>query len=112
MLGGPTTEGEPTFTEYYRAHHHREPPVEYLEVDPDADFTASDGRIVTGLKALEAYEELIKRDPSQSLTAALAEIDKLNVEPEDQDAYLEEGVPPDVNASLSEQFRQQQTERN
>jgi hypothetical protein len=61
--GGPTTEGEPTFTEYYRQHNGVDPPVELSEADNRASSTsdepmslASDGFLVP-TRHLAGYEK-------------------------------------------------------
>jgi hypothetical protein len=62
-LGGPTTEGEPSFTDYYRLHFGKEPP-EHLREDlpptaPETFVTASDGKEVKA-DTLEAYEDYLR----------------------------------------------------
>jgi hypothetical protein len=77
QLGGPTTEGEPSFVEYYQRHYHKLPPDEFIaQVDEeDLDYTASDGQVVTGQTALQEYEKLIARRPSERLDNRLASVD-------------------------------------
>ena len=59
--GGPTTEGEPSFTSYYEQHYGKEPPAELREpVDPEEYVQASDGMQVKR-KMLEGYELAISR---------------------------------------------------
>jgi hypothetical protein len=60
-LGGPTTEGEPKFEEYYRRQYSKECPVELRESGPATDeIFAFDGTPMFDEKAKLDYENMLR----------------------------------------------------
>jgi hypothetical protein len=106
-LGGPTTEGEPNFTEYYKREYGTLPPDELRE--DDVDVYASDGRLVSP-EMLDIYEEKIASGEWKTLqqdTAAFTEEAPSSATPSEGDALSHLGpryVPkdPTVTQSFSE----------
>ena len=69
-FGGPTTEGEPSYTWYYRKYYGKEPAAELVQLDVETeDFVvASDGREVK-ISLLDWYEGDIVEHPEHRLDA-------------------------------------------
>lgn len=83
--GGPTTEGEPSFTTYYEKHFKAGPPAELTEdLDPNEEVEASDGQ-PTPRSFLQQYEALLRTGQVKPYYERIAELDQipdLPLEPE------------------------------
>jgi hypothetical protein len=88
MLGGPTVQDESTFFEYYIGYYGKQPPGELLI--GDETMIASDGNECTGISSLEAYENMIAKQPTERLDYRLA-----------RNAAADEGRPFDGEAFLN-----------
>jgi len=108
LFGGPTTEGEPDLEVYYEQHKHRPLPADLQILDKN-EVIASDG-MKMHKDFIGEYEAMLKRGITPvEITADMDEhairraVQK--AKPRDDSAYEEEGVPPDVNLSISQMMQ-------
>lgn len=111
LLGGPTTDGEPDLETYYMQHKGRELPDDLRILDKNF-VIASDGNEVHK-DFLETYEAALKAGTLTSpveVEEGMSERDVLQAVKEakkrDDSAWEEDGVPPDVNTSFSQMWKE------